>query len=1525
MRMQTSKPKKPKLKLDEDDIDEELEKFLGIVDIGEDEEENQKAKRPNTKARQRLDRGKKPISVREPRDSSIVEGLKEEWDCVTLRVERVPYDPYVKPKLIDTEKGATFVATSIVGEVRNYGMIMSKGKVSSSFSEKTKTLSAYEYLCEHESEHQSKAIVDKLQFLFQTPILANEHVEVYKILKSYFGAIEKAKSDKNILNSALNNIKQKYNKMINDKFPANKYPHIYKGIGSTDSTAMAFMKKIEKLLLVENERQYYKDYIEDIENDLADGSKFIYPKLRYPEWLHSIANSLGGCLSTWNGAAGSYAANTQMAVVENAIANQPGIGIEVKTYTKSNTRIAEWYEYKVIAYDESGNKRNEITFLIDARRDWYDANDYDMDNKRIQKFLADTKEIRDKVDIPFFQLPEVVQVHLVNPDKNNVLKDLSPGPIFLTAQTHDNHVFSHYDNRHVFSHHVQSGYLDYKAYRERMAQKYPFHSEYIMALIQKGDLLDIRIPSVTDCLGNNALHYACLHGRDISELLKLHPELNVPNAEGLYPLHLLIQHYAKKEKLPDNAAQNIEILILQKQASLFSKDVEGRSILHLAAQANDAKLFTLISMLFFNLYKDRSPEQYNIYRELFFRPDKNGNTFVHTAAQYGNVELFKQFNKWFESIFSIRLLNHLVVGIAGFNDAENFFWTPNKNGDTPLHIAAKFNAKVIIDEILKRPELKSTSDDEIDSGYGSDDNSSDDNNLVDKQNKQGNTALHLAYMFEDKKAYHALSTSAEPTILNKAGVSVMTLQLAAETAEKNKTKLNNKISYSDGTGINLDYLYQTEEINALLRIFPKKDSKGNPIYCLDAYGNLDRNIGQEALSQLIKKHQPPMTIVIPYNEGNAHWVGIVVRIEGVNKGTIQYIDSLQRPDAFNNSPIKGDLEKIFGKLKSDPTLNLLKQEDYKACGAYTVENLMLAIGGHTVIPSTMSNVNATSIRQKHIKDLEKLMPSFAKKQWDDIPIPSHYNTFAKHQSPHQYSEHEKKQITQIQEIIGQLRKLDKQFNDEIQVIYDRLQAGLQVQLYDHGPTYKLYRNAIAGLAERLDSKNLLLLQQLCGLLFQDGTAAFRQYSQKLSYDGKFIEDGIKIFEAVAGVKAQSNQSSDLFSSSSFTSSLVDQVIEGQFKNKINLDYEYQTDEINQLLAGLPKQNNDKPATPIFYLNAFGNLDGRLLRTALQDITVKQRLVAPKKIALAYNEGNAHWVGITIEFDKDSNITVNYIDSLSRSGTIHPYAKSDIEAILGKNINYQKIDLLKQDDTKACGAYTIENLKLALNTHPSNLETSKKKTTPQIREMHIIELGATFAKKQLENKMIAPISETLKYHQSDFRYSEEELEKINNLVKLINQLKLVDKKFALAMDTFFEIFRQTRNDQTSDSKIICDALKCALENAALENQFKENISPLTEQLFSLLFKKGKDTYKTLTAQLKIDDAFISDIFKIMERVVMQPFPDQNKTSPTLSSKDKIDSKSSKMDVDTVKTDVNKSQPEVTQTPTNSTAPRSVARK
>ncbi len=96
------------------------------------------------------------------------------------------------------------------------------------------------------------------------------------------------------------------------------------------------------------------------------------------EWLHLWGDNLGGPSDSSNFVAGSYAANTEMLVIENMLANNidftEGLRIEV-TALCDRTNVAEYILYEIISpYQEVNN----FCYCIDCNNKYFTKQDYDV-------------------------------------------------------------------------------------------------------------------------------------------------------------------------------------------------------------------------------------------------------------------------------------------------------------------------------------------------------------------------------------------------------------------------------------------------------------------------------------------------------------------------------------------------------------------------------------------------------------------------------------------------------------------------------------------------------------------------------------------------------------------------------------------------------------------------------------------------------------------------------------------------------------------------------------------------------------------------------------------------------------------------------------------------------------------------------------------------------------------------------------------------------------------------------------------
>ncbi|OJW72063.1 MAG: hypothetical protein BGO68_00800 [Candidatus Amoebophilus sp. 36-38] len=183
----------------------------------------------------------------------------------------------------------------------------------------------------------------------------------------------------------------------------------------------------------------------------------------------------------------------------------------------------------------------------------------------------------------------------------------------------------------------------------------------------------------------------------------------------------------------------------------------------------------------------------------------------------------------------------------------------------------------------------------------------------------------------------------------------------------------------DNLEINSHYQYEDIDIQAILlsRLkqlvtdFPICFSK--PIHVLAAVDDIIDGQLRQRLEQEKAANQGKRVLLIPCNLGNFHWVGILIEIE--TDGQIlraEYINSLN-----NSVGAQKRLERLEDQLKeiypnySLQSRSLLKQNDSSSCGAYTIENLLLAIGN-----SAIPKFSTEDIRRSHLDCLKKYNPKF---------------------------------------------------------------------------------------------------------------------------------------------------------------------------------------------------------------------------------------------------------------------------------------------------------------------------------------------------------------------------------------------------------------------------------------------------------------------------------------------------------------------------------------------------------------------
>lgn len=323
----------------------------------------------------RLDRGEMPDGLQAARDEDDVDF--EQYDSITLQVPFLPTKPYIQ-----NGKG-------VVGDARKVDAVINE-LFSEDFSAGKKNASTY-------TTHECG---DKGDFKRRQTVLTSlkELLELKEKVERVLIEDKKLVSPRLLASLLAMEVKDLEKESSLDELDEDELQKIEEQIDSLES-AIDFFKTVEEekgkdaqVNLKPDMQKIAKKQLEKLtarEKELKSQIRSL--EKHNPEWLHTIANSLGAPLQLYNASAGSYAANTQMAVIENAIARQPGIGVEVTVYHKPGTQIAQWYTYTVVAH----GSKEKITFEIDATRDWYNEDDFNFDENLIKEFLKETKDARE--------------------------------------------------------------------------------------------------------------------------------------------------------------------------------------------------------------------------------------------------------------------------------------------------------------------------------------------------------------------------------------------------------------------------------------------------------------------------------------------------------------------------------------------------------------------------------------------------------------------------------------------------------------------------------------------------------------------------------------------------------------------------------------------------------------------------------------------------------------------------------------------------------------------------------------------------------------------------------------------------------------------------------------------------------------------------------------------------------------------------------------------------------------------------
>ncbi|ACE06367.1 hypothetical protein Aasi_1015 [Candidatus Amoebophilus asiaticus 5a2] len=281
---------------------------------------------------------------------------------------------------------------------------------------------------------------------------------------------------------------------------------------------------------------------------------------------------------------------------------------------------------------------------------------------------------------------------------------------------------------------------------------------------------------------------------------------------------------------------------------------------------------------------------------------------------------------------------------------------------------------------------------------------------------------------------------------------------------------------------------------------------------------------------------------------------------------------------------------------------------------------------------------------------------------------------------------------------------------------------------------------------------------------------------------------------------------------------------------INNEYQYEDNDIQAILTARLR-NLPTNSKPIHVLAAVDNIVPDQLKKRLEQDRVHNN--GDRILLIPCNLGSYHWVGILLEVSANGKvIRAEYTDSLNTSNNISIDFQQQLNKIY-PNCILQSHSLLKQDDVTSCGAYTIENLLLALQSRTSTSEI----TTKNIRKSHLARLKKhnlnfynKFYPRQRDNlSTTADISQQLGYHKAP-KISKQELSAILRIHKYLLSINNESVKNKL-----WQAFR-SNEAQEDNHKLHLNTIRTNLINASKElsnEQDQEALYNIIEILFGCL--------------------------------------------------------------------------------------------
>jgi len=183
--------------------------------------------------------------------------------------------------------------------------------------------------------------------------------------------------------------------------------------------------------------------------------------------------------------------------------------------------------------------------------------------------------------------------------------------------------------------------------------------------------------------------------------------------------------------------------------------------------------------------------------------------------------------------------------------------------------------------------------------------------------------------------------------------------------------------------INHEYLYEDNDIYTIINLLIAEHHLNN-VHVIPPVDNIvSSQLRQRLQEEAAGRIDVARKVLIPYNKGNYHWIGILLDITANQAQVNAYVmDPAQNTNAYVNDPaISNEIIHVYANAAIQAASHLI-QQDGSSCGVLTVNNLIALARNQGLQQDVPVLAGAQAERQAHVTLMDRERPGdyFAHKQ-----------------------------------------------------------------------------------------------------------------------------------------------------------------------------------------------------------------------------------------------------------------------------------------------------------------------------------------------------------------------------------------------------------------------------------------------------------------------------------------------------------------------------------------------------------------